>query len=273
VIFELAHGERTERVALRQRLGIDDSFLTRVLRRLEADGLVAMSPSPVDGRRRDLVLSKKGHAAFAELDRRSNEQIAALLAPLSADQRRVVGDSMTVITNLVGPAQGERSVAVRDLVSGDLGWVIQRHGEVYADEYGWSMDFEGLVARIVSDFWATRRPARERAWLAEIDGARAGCVFCVEREPDCAQLRILLVEPWARGLGIGRRLVDDCIAFARDAGYLRIALWTNEAAGFRLVEEEAHHSFGHDLVGQNWELGLRQVERAAARERRPTRGT
>jgi DNA-binding MarR family transcriptional regulator/GNAT superfamily N-acetyltransferase len=266
VIFELAHGERTERIALRRQLGIDDSFLTRVLRGLEADGLVAVSPSTVDGRRRDLVLTKQGRAAFAELDRRSNEQIAALLAPLTADQRRVLGDSMTVITSLVDPPPGDRSIAVRDLANGDLGWVIQRHGEIYADEYGWSIDFEGLVARIVADFWATHAPSRERAWIAEVDGVRAGCVFCVERDVHCAQLRILLVEPWARGLGIGRRLVDDCIAFARDAGYPRIMLWTNdvlvsarriyEAAGFRLVDEETHHSFGHDLVGQNWEIEL-----------------
>jgi DNA-binding MarR family transcriptional regulator/GNAT superfamily N-acetyltransferase len=266
VIFELAHGERTERMALRRRLGMDDSFLTRVLRGLEADGLVAVSPSTVDGRRRDLVLTEHGRAAFADLDRRSNEQAAGLLAPLSTDQRRLLGDSMTVITNLLDPPPGDHTIAIRDLASGDLGWVIERHGEIYADEFGWSIDFEGLVARIVADFWATRQPSRERAWIAEVDGVRAGCVFCVERDPDCAQLRILLVEPWARGLGIGRRLVDGCIEFARNAGYPRMVLWTNdvlvsarriyEAAGFRLVDEEPHHSFGHDLIGQNWELEL-----------------
>ncbi len=270
VIFELAHGKRMERLALRRQLGIDDSFLTRVLRGLEASGLVAVTPSTVDGRRRDLVLTERGRAAFAELDRRSNEQVAALLAPLSGDQRRVLGDSMTVITSLVDPPGGECTTRVRDLGSGDLGWVIQRHGEIYADEYGWSIDFEGLVAHIVADFWTSRRPSRERAWIADVDGVRAGCVFCIERDADCAQLRILLVEPWARGLGIGGRLVDDCIAFARDAGYPRIMLWTNdvlvsarriyEAAGFQLVEEEPHHSFGHDLVGQNWELDLGRTQ-------------
>jgi DNA-binding MarR family transcriptional regulator/GNAT superfamily N-acetyltransferase len=275
VIFELAHGERTERLELRRRLGIDDSFLTRVLRGLEANGLVAVSPSTVDGRRRDLVLTTRGRAAFAELDGRSDEQVAALLAPLSTDQRRLLGDSMTVITKLVDPPGGDPTVVIRDLANGDLGWVIERHGEIYADEYGWSIEFEGLVARIVADFWATRRPARERAWIAEVDGVRAGCVFCVERDPDCAQLRILLVEPWARGLGIGARLVDDCIAFARRAGYPRIVLWTNdvlvsarriyEAAGFRLVDEEPHHSFGDDLVGQNWELELGRTRRRTGR--------
>jgi DNA-binding MarR family transcriptional regulator/predicted N-acetyltransferase YhbS len=265
VIFELASGERTERMALRRQLGIDDSFLTRVLRGLEANGLVAVSPSTVDGRRRDLVLTEQGRAAFAELDRRSNEQVAGLLAPLSADQRRLVGDAMTVITNVLDPGD-DRRIALRDLASGDLGWVIERHGEIYADEFGWSIDFEGLVARIVADFWASRAPGRERAWIAEVDGVRAGCVLCVERDPECAQLRILLVEPWARNLGIGRRLVDDCVAFARHAGYQQVVLWTNdvlvsarriyEAAGFHLVDEEPHHSFGHDLVGQNWALDV-----------------
>jgi GNAT superfamily N-acetyltransferase len=147
-----------------------------------------------------------------------------------------------------------------------MGWVIQRHGEVYAEEFGWDIDFEGLVARIVADFHTNRKPDRERAWIATVDGERAGCVFCCERDEHTAQLRILLVEPSARGLGIGSRLVDECVEFARRAGYGSIVLWTNsvltsarriyEAAGFELVSEEPHHSFGHDLIGQNWELGL-----------------
>ena len=155
---------------------------------------------------------------------------------------------------------------MRGLDSGDLGWVIQRHGEIYRDEYGWDISFEALVAEIVAAYFANHRPGREQAWIADVDGSRAGCVFCCQRDAETAQLRILLVEPSARGLGIGRRLVDECIDFARGAGYRTIMLWTNdvlvsarriyEAAGFELVDEEPHHSFGHDLVGQNWELAL-----------------
>jgi GNAT superfamily N-acetyltransferase len=157
-------------------------------------------------------------------------------------------------------------VAVRSLEPGDLGWVVQRHGAVYADEFGWNTDFEGLVARIVADYHDHHRVGRDNAWIATVDDARAGCVFCVQRDATTAQLRILLVEPWARGLGIGARLVDECISFARAAGYSSMMLWTNDvlvaarkiyqAAGFTLTEEEPHHSFGYDLVGQNWTLEL-----------------
>ena len=156
---------------------------------------------------------------------------------------------------------------MRELHPGDLGWVVERHGAIYADELGWDGDFEALVARIVADFHADLDPGRESAWIAEVGGARAGCIFCCERDGSTAQLRILLVEPWARGLGIGSRLVEACTSFAAEAGYDTIVLWTNhvlvsarriyEAAGFRLVDEERHHSFGHDLVGQHWELALR----------------
>jgi N-acetylglutamate synthase-like GNAT family acetyltransferase len=147
-----------------------------------------------------------------------------------------------------------------------LGWVVGRHGAVYFDEYGWDTDFEALVAQIVTDYRTAFKPERENAWIAEVDGARAGCVFCCERDAETAQLRILLVEPWARGLGLGTRLVNECVAFAKEAGFSKVMLWTNdvlvsarriyEGVGFELVEEEEHHTFGHDLVGQNWELDL-----------------
>lgn len=161
----------------------------------------------------------------------------------------------------------ERVVSFRGLQPGDMGWVIQRHGAVYAEEFGWNMDFESLVARIVADYHDGFKPGREQAWIALVDGVRAGCLFCCEKDVDTAQLRILLVEPSARGLQLGSRLVQLCLDFAADAGYATVTLWTNDvlvaarkiyqAAGFRLVDEEAHHSFGHDLVGQNWELSLR----------------
>jgi GNAT superfamily N-acetyltransferase len=200
------------------------------------------------------------------LDQRSADQIAALVEPMSADQQRLLIESMEIISKLARTGTGPGKVTLRGLAMGDLGWVVQRHGAIYADEYGWNSDMEGLVARIVADYQRDFTPGRENAWIAELDGARAGCIFCCEKDQETAQLRILLVEPWARGHGIGARLVDEVISFAKQAGYSRMVLWTNdvltsarriyEAAGFKLVDEDKHHSFGHDLVGQNWELAL-----------------
>jgi len=245
---------------------MDASFLTRVLSRLEAKGLVASSPSGTDGRAVDLMMTAAGRTAFTELDRRSAAQIDDLLAPLREEQRTTLTEAMTIVSNLVRPGSPDRRVSLRGLRAGDMGWVIQRHGAIYRDEFGWDDDFEALVARIVVDQHTNEFGGRANAWIAEVDGARAGCVYCCQRDPDTAQLRILLVEPWARGLRIGTTLVQECIAFAREVGYSTMTLWTNdvlvsarriyEAAGFELLEEERHHSFGHDLVGQNWELTL-----------------
>jgi GNAT superfamily N-acetyltransferase len=253
-------------MALRERLGMDASFLTRVLQRLADKGLVESSRSAVDGRRMDLRLTPRGREAFDVLDSRSVGQIEELLAALTTGQRATVAEATTVLTHLVAPDHRRRPADVRGLRPGDLGWVVQRHGEIYDDEFGWDTDFEALVAQIVADYWKDRTPGREFAWIAEVDGARAGCIFCVRRDETTAQLRLLLVEPWARGLGIGARLVDECVSFARRAGYSRMVLWTNDvlvaarriymAAGFVLVAEEPHHSYGHDLVGQTWELDL-----------------
>ncbi len=269
VIFELAGRPTWERLELRRRLGMDASFMTRVLTSLEQKGLVASAPSTTDGRALDISLTRAGRRAFKNLDRRSTEQITALLSTLTPDQRQTVTESMTIIRLLTEtePAIEDRQVSLRTLQPGDLGWVVQRHGAIYADEFGWNTDFEALVARIVSDFWSGSVEGREHAWIAEVDGARAGCVFCCQKDVATAQLRILLVEPWARGVRIGARLVDECVEFARSAGYAAITLWTNdilvsarriyEAAGFELVDEEPHHSFGKDLIGQNWLLHLR----------------
>ena len=266
VIFELAHRDRWERSALRDRLAIDASFLTRVLARLEDKGLVVSSQSTDDGRALVIELTPQGTATFKVLNQRSIDQVTDLIAPLTEDQRRSLVESMGIVRNLLRPEGSSRSVQLRGLQPGDMGWVVSRHGAIYADEYGWDADFEALVARIVADYRRDFRPGRDNAWIAELDGSRAGCVFCVERSPDTAQLRILLVEPWARGNGIGGRLVGECIGFARSAGYDKMMLWTNdvlvsarriyEFAGFRLVDEGRHHNFGHDLVGQNWELDL-----------------
>jgi DNA-binding MarR family transcriptional regulator/GNAT superfamily N-acetyltransferase len=266
VVFELAQHDRWDRAALRERLGIDPSFLSRVLGRLEEKGLVASRQSSADGRALVIELTNQGRTAFEDLNRRSIEQVTTLVDPLTEDQRRSLVESMGIVRNLLRPGSEAGEVVVRGLQPGDMGWVISRHGAVYWDEYRWDADFEGLVAKIVADYHQSHKPGRENAWIAELDGARAGCVFCVERDAQTAQLRILLVEPWARGHRIGRRLVDECMDFARRAGYSRMMLWTNdvlvsarriyEAVGFRLVEEDRHHSFGHDLVGQNWEVAL-----------------
>lgn len=266
VIFELAQRDRWERLDLKNRLDMDHSHLTRVLGRLEEKGLANSEQSPTDRRALSITLTAAGREAFAILNQRSVDQISDLIAPLTELQRSDLVEAMTLIEGMLGRASKDREIALRGLRPGDLGWVIQRHGAIYADEFGWSMEFEGLVARIVADFQQNHQPGREDAWIAEVDGARAGCVFCCERDDETAQLRILLVEPWARGLGLGTRLVDECIHFAKDAGYSTMMLWTNnilvsarhiyEAAGFQLVEEESHHSFGHDLIGQNWKLDL-----------------
>jgi DNA-binding MarR family transcriptional regulator/GNAT superfamily N-acetyltransferase len=268
LLFELGRSPRgVERMQLRAKLDIDQSFLGRVVTRLQRDGLVTVARDSADGRRHRLTLTATGRAAYRDLDKRSARQIGSLLAPITHDQRRSIVEAMTVIPAVVRPGTLDRSqVVLRSLEPGDLGWVVGRHGAIYADEFNWSTDFEGLVAQIVADYHAHHRPGRENAWIATVEGARAGCVFCVDRDATTAQLRILLVEPWARGLGIGARLVDECIAFARDAGYRTMMLWTNDvlvaarkiyqAAGFVLTEEERHRSFGHDLVGQNWTLDL-----------------
>jgi DNA-binding MarR family transcriptional regulator/GNAT superfamily N-acetyltransferase len=268
VIFELGlrgDDEPWEQIELRRRLGMDPSYLTRIVARLQRAGLVTTRRSDVDRRHVRLALTPSGRAAYIHLDRRSAEQISALLAPLAEQDRHRVGRAIDTIAQILD-ADRQPSVTLRGLESGDLGWVVQRHGEIYHDEYGWDISFEALVAEIVARYVSNHRPRREHAWIAEIDGSRAGCVFCCQRDADTAQLRILLVEPSARGLGIGRRLVGECVDFARAAGYGTIMLWTNdvlvsarriyEAAGFALVDEAPHHSFGHDLIGQNWELTL-----------------
>jgi DNA-binding MarR family transcriptional regulator/predicted GNAT family acetyltransferase len=268
-IFELAQRDATPVADLRCELRLDAGYLSRITARLESDGLVTRRRHEGDGRRQVLGLTERGREVFATLDARSAEQVAGLLSGLDDAAQREVVEAMDAIRAALGGAdagRAVRAVILRPPGPGDLGWVVGRHGAVYAAEYGWDATFEGLVASIVGEFAAGHDPAREAAWIAEVDGEPAGCVFCVARDTTTAQLRLLLVEPSARGLGIGARLVDECLRFARLAGYRSIALWTNdvlvsarriyEAAGFRLVEEEPHHSFGADLVGQTWSRDL-----------------
>jgi DNA-binding MarR family transcriptional regulator/N-acetylglutamate synthase-like GNAT family acetyltransferase len=268
ILFELAQRDETELGGLRRDLRVDAGYMSRIVARLEADGLVTRSRSARDARCQVLTLTDQGRAVFATLDARSAAEVGRLLAAMSEPVRRRVVAAMDVVRTVLADERPSdvRAVVLRAPGPGDYGWVVARHGALYADEHGWDAAFEGLVARIVGDYVEHHDPAREAAWIAEVDGEPAGCVFCVARDATTAQLRILLVEPRFRGLGIGTRLVDQCLQFARQAGYRSITLWTNdvlvsarriyEAAGFTLVDEEPHHSFGHDLVGQHWARDL-----------------
>lgn len=269
VIYELAQREATDVADLRRELRVDAGYMSRIAARLEADGLITRERSTADARRQVLRLTEQGRTVLATLDARSAEQVAHLLAPLPEPVQQRVVAAMDTVRTVLGdnPPPPPRTVVLRPPRSGDYGWVVARHGAIYAEEYGWDASFEGLVARIVSDFVEHHDPRREAAWIAEVDGEPVGCVLCVARDETTAQLRILLVEPTARGLGIGTRLVDECLRFATQAGYDSVVLWTNdvlvsarriyEAAGFVLVDEAPHHSFGHDLVGQTWRRDLR----------------
>ena len=261
VIFELAQRRTAQLTDLRRKLDVDAGYMTRILDRLESDGLLVRERSRADARRQVVRLSKRGYSAFQTLDKRSTEDVGRLLSRLSNNEQERLLAAMATIEKLLSEAHSPEPV-LRQPVWGDFGWVVERHGVLYAEVYGWDEGCEALIARIVADYIERRDPRRENAWIAEVDGERAGCVFCTKKGRDVAQLRLLLVEPWARGRGVGTRLVDECLQFARQAGYKRIMLWTNdvltdarriyERAGFVLVDEGKHHSFGCDLVGQNW---------------------
>jgi DNA-binding MarR family transcriptional regulator/GNAT superfamily N-acetyltransferase len=267
VIYELAHHEQITATELVNELGLDGGYVSRVLREFEKRGLLAKQPSETDGRKSILRLTGKGRKAFATIDTRSRRQIEAALKGLSTVGQNRLVEAMNTIAGLLG-AQPEHKVPylLRPHHPGDMGWVVHRHGALYAEEYGWDERFEALVAGIVSNFIQRYDPKRERCWIAEIEGEIVGSVFLVKKSKTAAKLRLLLVEPKARGLGIGTRLVQECSRFARQSGYRKIMLWTNsvlhaarriyQTAGYRLVREEPHHSFGHDLIGETWELKL-----------------
>jgi DNA-binding MarR family transcriptional regulator/GNAT superfamily N-acetyltransferase len=265
VLFELAQRDLSEVTGLRRSLDLDAGYLSRILSRFEADGLIRRERSAEDGRRQVAGLTERGRTVYGELDARSGDQIRRILAGLpEPDQRRLVG-AMAAIEQILGGRPSPDLCVLRPFGPGDFGWVIQRHGAVYAAEYGWDATFEALVARVVADYVDNGRE-RGDAWIAEIDGEPAGCVFCVPKTERVAQLRLLLVEPSARGRGIGGRLVEECVRFARRSGYDELMLWTNDVlagarriyqrAGFELVDEGPHHAFGHDLVEQTWRLKL-----------------
>jgi DNA-binding MarR family transcriptional regulator/GNAT superfamily N-acetyltransferase len=267
VLYELAEREGVTATELGRELGLDAGYLSRILRRFGERGLIRRTPSQADGRQHHLWLTERGRAEFAPLDQASRAEVGAMLAELSEAQQEGLLEAMGTLERLLGSRPlPERPYVLRRHRPGDMGWVVHRHGVLYAEEYGWDERFEALVAGIVAQFVERYDPRRERCWIAERDGERLGSVFLVKESEEGAKLRLLLVEPRARGLGIGTRLVQECEAFARQAGYRTIRLWTNsvlhaarhvyEKAGYRLLHEEPHHSFGHDLVGETWELQL-----------------
>ncbi|WP_026874211.1 bifunctional helix-turn-helix transcriptional regulator/GNAT family N-acetyltransferase [Jiangella gansuensis] len=267
IVFEMAQREVTEVGELRRSLGVDAGQLSRTLARFESAGLVERHRSGDDGRRLTVRLTDAGRAAFTDLDTRSAQQAEHLLTRLSEENRSRLVAAFDTIRSVLREPQAPRAYVIRDLRPGDLGWVVGRNGTLYHQEYGWDRTYEALVARIVADYVDHHVPGKENAWVAELDGRPVGAVFCARKDDATAQLRLLLVEPEARGSGLGTRLVDECIRFARGAGYTSMILWTNDVlaaarriyqkAGFELVEENRHHSFGHDLVGQIWRLDLR----------------
>lgn len=267
IIFELAQRDDLTATDLGRELGLDAGYLSRMLARLEQQGLLKRTRSETDARQRLLCLTAAGQSAFALLNQRSCDEVAEMLGDLSgADQCRLLDAMETIERVFTSGLKYAEPFVLRPHEPGDMGWVVHRHGVLYAQEYGWDEHFEALVAQIVADFITTYNPERERCWIAEMDGAIVGSVFVVRASETVAKLRLLLVEPQARGLGLGSRLVEECIRFARRRGYHKLVLWTNdvlvqarhiyENAGFTLVAQEPHHSFGHDLIGETWELPL-----------------
>lgn len=268
IIYELANREKTTASELGNELGMDAGYLSRTLKSLESRNVITRKTSANDARQSHLGLTAKGKKEFGNLDQLSRNQIEEILNELSsADQKRLLA-SMASIENLLGEKTSEEnfSYILRNPEPGDFGWVVQSNGTLYANEYGWDENYEALVAGIVAEYVKNLDPKKERCWIAEKDGENVGCVFLVKESKDVAKLRLLIVDPKARGLGIGKRLVDECTKFARRAGYKRITLWTNsvllaarsiyQKAGYELVKSESHHSFGHDLVGETWVLKL-----------------
>jgi DNA-binding MarR family transcriptional regulator/N-acetylglutamate synthase-like GNAT family acetyltransferase len=272
VLYELAHRRKVTAGALCDELGLDAGYLSRILRSFERRGLIARERSKEDGRQNFLALTSRGRQVFVPLEKRSDEQVEGMLRKLSRGQRKQLVEAMLAVEGLLKPEEsGSRSNAIPYLLRphqpGDMGWVVHRHGALYAQEYGYDERFEALVAEIVAEFVQNFDAQRERCWMAERDGDVVGSVFLVRKSKAVCKLRLLLVEPAARGLGIGRRLVGECVRFGRQAGYKKMMLWTQSElesarhlyreAGFRLVKREPHKSWSReDLVSETWELKL-----------------
>jgi DNA-binding MarR family transcriptional regulator/GNAT superfamily N-acetyltransferase len=268
VLYELAHHELPTASEVGKELGLDAGYLSRMLRSLEHRGFVRRTRSKADGRRAHLSLTKAGRTAFEQLNQQTHLDVTAMLGQLSAGEQRQVVEAMHVIEGLLGPRQERAtSYVLRPPRAGDLGWVVHRQGALYEEEWGYNEEFEALTAEIVASFVQHLQPNKERCWIAEKDGEIVGSVFLVSKSKTVAKLRLLLVEPAARGQGIGSRLIDECVRFARQAGYKKITLWTQSEllaarrlyrkAGFKLTAKKRHDSFGRKgLVAETWDLAL-----------------
>jgi DNA-binding MarR family transcriptional regulator/GNAT superfamily N-acetyltransferase len=267
ILYELAQHERSSPGDLIRDLGIDPGQLSRTLQALQRRQLVSRKPCSADKRQIEIALTAEGRAAFAELDKRSQQLATGILARLPAERRASVVAAMRTIEHALSPGQAPSpAVVLRTHRPGDIGWIISRNGALYAQEYGWTIEYEALVAEIAGQFIKTFDPARERCWIADVEGRPCGSVMLVNAGDGLGKLRLLLVEPHARGLGVGKALVNECVRFARETGYRSMTLWTQsiliaargiyKQAGFHLVEEKPHHSFGQDLVGETWEMKL-----------------
>src|SRR3954447_21693071 len=266
VLYELAHRETVTASELAADLDLDHGYLSRILRRFGEDGLLKKMRAPNDGRQSVISITAKGRTAFAPLNKNSHDQVAAMLERLQPpDQQRVVG-AMAAVETLLGETPASSPIILRPHEPGDMGWVTSANATIYAKEYGWDLTYEALVARITADFIENFDAKRERCWIAELDGERVGSVFVVRKTDEIAKLRLFILDPKARGRGLGRRLVEEGLRFAKTAGYSSMTLWTQtiltaargiyERAGFKLVAQEPHHSFGADLVGETWERDL-----------------
>ena len=266
VLYELAHRDSAAAKEIGIELDLDAGYLSRIVQKFDDDGLINRKPLPTDRRQHQLKLTAKGRQAFAKLDRSSHEDVAKMLRSLSETDRCRLTAAMATIEDLLGAARTSRPATLREPRPGDMGWVVQSHGAQYAGEYGFDSSFEALVAEIAAKFLTSFDASRERCWIAEIDGTQVGSVFLVRHDDEVAKLRLLLVEPAGRGHGLGKRLVGECIAFARACGYRKITLWTQsiltsarkiyQDAGFVLVASEPHRSFGQSLIGETWEMKL-----------------
>jgi DNA-binding MarR family transcriptional regulator/N-acetylglutamate synthase-like GNAT family acetyltransferase len=267
VLYELANRQSPSAKEIGTELGLDAGYLSRIVQQFDEDGLIVRKPCPADRRQYQLGLTARGRQAFARLDRSSHDDVADMLAVLPQDDRNRLIAAMAAIERLLGSAGVSPGTAtLREPRPGDIGWVVQSHGALYASEYGWDSSFEVLVAEIAAKFLASFDASRERCWIAELDGAQVGSVFLVRHSDDIAKLRLLLVDPAGRGQGLGRRLVGECITFARACGYRKITLWTQsilvaarkiyQDAGFVQIASEPHRSFGQSLIGETWELKL-----------------
>ncbi len=266
VLFELAHRDEPTAKEVGAELGLDRGYLSRIVQSFMEKGLVTRKPIPEDRRQFRLSLTAKGRLAFGRLNRSSHDDVGAMLERLSSNGKERLIDAMTTIERLLEGETKSPDIILRSHQPGDMGWVIQQHGLLYARDYGWDISFEGLVADIAAQFLKNFDPGCERCWIAEINGRQVGSAFLVKHTEEVAKLRLLLVAPPGRGLGLGKRLVDECVAFARTRRYRKVTLWTQsmllaargiyEKAGFVRVSSEPHHSFGQDLVGETWELTL-----------------